>query len=357
MRTEIEQDEPGTNIKIIGIGSDGQCFIETLIESDLSGPEFIVADTDVACLAESNAAIKIQLEKPRFGTFVDPDSARCAAKQSEGAIEATLADAHMLIIECAIGEEITSGAASVIAQIARTMGILTLALVRVPFSCIFRQQQRIAKAGIADLAEHVDLLIPISPESLLDEEWLETDVDLLLTKFDGLVTSVVTGLSSLLLRVSLVCVDFEDVRTVMGGMGFGAVGFGGATGEGRAKRAAELAVNAASLGPKVLGAARGCLVQIWSSDKAPNRVRMKEVNDVINSVKAHLASDTHLIFGTVYADLGGALRVVIIACGTEQSPAHPNLPEEFEKGATAVKALQKQDFDHYEVPTFLRDNT
>ena len=322
MSTEIEQDEPGTNIKIIGIGDDGLCFIRTLIESGLSGPEFIVADTDVACLAESNAAIKIQLEKPRFSTFVDRDSARCAAKRS-GAIEAALADAHMLIIECAIGEEITSGAASVIAQIARTMGILTLALVRVPFSCIFRQQQRIAEAGIADLAEHVDLLIPISPESLLDEERLETDVDLLLTKFDDLVTSFVTGLSSLLLRVSLVCVDFEDVRTVMGEMGLGAAGIGTATGEGRAKRAADQAVNSASLGPKVLGSARGCLVQIWTSDKTPNRVRMKDVNDVINSVKAHAAKDTHLIFGTVYANLGDALRVVVIACGTEQSPPHP----------------------------------
>ena len=203
------------------------------------------------------------------------------------------------------------------AQIARTMDILTQALVRVPFSFesrIFRQQQRIAEAGIADLAEHVDLLIPISPESLLDEERLETDVDLLLAKFDDLVTSVVTGLSSLLLRVSLVCVDFEDVRTVMGAMGFGAVGFGSATGEGRAKRAAEQSVNSVSLGSKVLGAALGCLVQIWSSDKAPNRVRMKEVNDVINSVKVHISKDTHLIFGTVYANLGDALRVFVIAC-------------------------------------------
>ena len=325
MSTEIEQDEPGTNIKIIGIGDDGLCFIRTLIESGLSGPEFIVADTDVACLAESNAAIKIQLEKPRFSAFVEPESARCAARQSQGAIETALAGAQMLIIECAIGEEIASGAAFAVAQIARTMGILTLALVRVPFSSIFRLQQRIAEAGITDLAEHVDLLIPFSPESLLDEKGLEMDVDMLLARFDDLVTSVVTGLISLLLRVSLVCVDFEDVRTVMGEMGLGAAGIGTATGEGRAKRAADQAVNSASLDLKVLGSARGCLVQIWTSDKTPNRVRMKDVNDVINSVKAHAAKDTHLIFGTVYANLGDALRVVVIACGIEQSPPPPTL--------------------------------
>lgn len=318
MSTDIEQDEPGTIIKVIGIDSDGLRFIETLIESGLSGPTFIVADTYVACLAESNAAIKIQLEKPLFGIAIEPDSPRCAAKQSQGAIETALAGAHMLIIVCAIGEEIASGAASVIAQIARTMGILTLALVREPFSCIFRQQQRIAEAGIAELAKHVDLLIPISPESLRDEEGLETDDDMLLAKFDDLITSVVTGLCSLLLRVSLVCVDFEDVRTVMGEMGLGAVGIGSATGEGRAKHAAEQAVNSASLGPKVLESARGCLVQIWSSDKAPHRGRMKDVNEVINSVKAHAAKDTHLIFGTVYANLGDALRVVVIACSTEK---------------------------------------
>lgn len=338
MRTEIEQDEPSTNIKIIGIGSDGICFIETLIKSGLSGPEFIVADTSVADMAESNAVIKIHLEKPGFSTVIQPDSARCAANQSQGAIETALAGAHMLIIECAIGDEIASGSASVIAQIARAMGILTLALVRVPFGCeslIFHRTQRISEAGIADLAEHVDSLIPISPESLLDEEELETDVDILFAKFDDLIASVVTGLSSLLLRVSLVCVDFEDIRTVMGGMGLGAVGIGSANGEGRAKRAAEQAVNSASLGPKVLGDSRGCLVQIWSSDKAPNRVRMKEVNDVINSVKAHISKDTHLIFGTVYANLGDALRVVVIACGTEQSQPHP-MPGKFLRGSTAA---------------------
>lgn len=341
MRTEIDQDEPGTNIKIIGIGSDGICFIESLIKSGLSGPMFIIADTSVADMAESNAAIKIHLEKPGFSTLIQPDSARCAVKESQSAIKTALAGAHMLIIECAIGDGIASGVASVIAQIARTMGILTLALVREPFSFesrIYRRTQRIVEARIVNLVQHVDSLIPISPETLLDEERLETDFDMLFARFDDLITSVVTGLSSLLLRVSLVCVDFEDVRTAMGEMGLGSVGIGSATGEGRAKRAAEQAVNSASLGPKVLGAARGCLVQIWSSDNAPNRVRMKEVNDVINSVKAHIAKDTHLIFGTVYANLGDALRVVVIACGTEQSQPDPNLPEEFVRGSTAVKA-------------------
>lgn len=316
MSTEIEQDEPSTIIKIIGIGNEGICFIENLINSGLSGPEFIVAGTDVAVMAESRAAIKIQLGKSEFRSDVEPDAASWAETKSQGVIEVALAGTHMLIIEGDISDESERGAASVIAHIARNMGIFTVALVRPPFSSDLRSQ-RIYEAGATNLVKHVDSLIPIWPESLRGKERLETDDDMLFTEFDEWITIVVTGLCSLLLRVSLVCVDLEDVRTVMGDMALGAVGIGSAAGEGRAKRAAEQAVNSASLGSKRLGAACGFLVQIWSSDKAPNRVRMKEVNEVMNSVKSHAAKEAHVIFGTVYANLGDSLRVVVIACGTE----------------------------------------
>lgn len=363
MSTAIEQDEPGTIIKTIGVGSDGISFIETLIKRDLSGPEFIAADTSFSNLAESSATIKIQLGSSGLSTDIEPDTACSAARQSQGAIETAMAGAHLLIIVCAIGEGTASGAAPVIAEIARSMGILTLAIVRQPFTFDSQLTQQMAEAGIAALAKHVDSLIPVLPDSLLGEEGLETDLDSLFAKFDELLVSAVCGLTSLLLRVALVCVDFEDIRTVTGEMGLGAIGIGNAVGEGRAMLAAERAVTSASLGQDKLAKARGLLVQIWGSDERPNRMRMKEINEVMNSVKGHAANDAHIIFGTVYENLGDELRVVVIACGTDTEnttrpfPTSHSSSEEVVRRNLTVEDLANSGIDRYDIPAFLRDKT
>lgn len=363
MSTGIEQDEPSTVIKIIGVGSDGIRFIETLIECALSGPEFIAADTSISDLAESRAAIKIQLGTSGLSAVIDPNMACSAARQSQGVIERTLAGTHLLIIVCAIGEGTASGAAPVIAEIARSMGILTIAFVRQPFSFDSPLTQQMAEAGVASLAEHVDSLIPVLPDSLLGEEGLETDVDTLFARFDDLLLSAVRGLTSLLLRVSLVCVDFEDVRTVMGEMGLGAITIGNAAGEGRAKRAAEQAISSASLNQNRLRMARGLLVQIWGSDERTNRMRMKEINEVMNLVRGHTADDAHICFGTVYENLGDELRVVVIACGTDpanttrQFAANRSSSGESVKRCTTVEALTELGIDRYDIPPFLRHKT
>jgi len=363
MNSEIEQDEPGTIIKIIGIGSDGISFIETLIKRGISEAEFIAVDTSISNLADSNATIKIGLGTSGLSTFVEPDSARSAARQSEGTIETALAGTHLLIIVCAIGEGTASGAAPVIAEIARSMGILTLAFVRQPFSFDSLLTQQMAEAGIAALVKHVDSLIPVLPDSLLGEKGLEIDLDTLFAKFDDLLVSAVRGLISLLLRIALVCVDFEDIRTVTEGMGLGAIGIGNAVGEGRATLAAERALTSASLGQDKLAKARGLLVQIWGSDERPNRMRMKEVNEVMNLVKEHVADNAHIIFGTVYENLGDEFRVVVIACGTDSAnttrpfPANHSSSGDVVKHNRTVEQLANSGIDRYDIPAFLRDKS
>lgn len=240
-RSEIEGENADIVIKIIGIGGAGSYFVENLIVSDLSGPNFIVANTAANDIAQSSAATKIQL-RTGLGSSTKPSAVHSAVIQSRATIETVLADAHMLVILCSMSGITGSGASPAIAEISRSMGILTLAIVTWPFGFEGNLPRQLAAAGLSALANHVDSLFVTNQGSLVEPQGGVTEINTVFTQDNKPATTAVSGLIGLLLRAGLVCVDIEDARTAMSNQGFGAIGIANAFGEARCRTSSRCCV-------------------------------------------------------------------------------------------------------------------
>ena len=324
-----QTQQEGAVIKVIGVGGCGGNAVEHMIDRGLSGVDFICANTDAQALKRSTARTQLQLGSTLtrgLGAGAKPEIGRDAAMEDRDRIAEMIDGADMLFITAGMGGGTGTGAAPVIADIAKSLGILTVAVVTRPFK-FEGKRQRVAQAGIEELGKKVDSLIIIPNDKLM--EVLGEDISLLdaYAAANDVLHGAVSGIAEVINNPGLVNVDFADVRTVMGEVGMAMMGSATASGAERGKLAAEQAVRSPLLEDVNLAGARGVLVNITASAG----LKMKEYYEVMNTIKEFTADDAMVIVGTVIDDaMDDELRVTMIATGLGGAAAQAKRPPKLE---------------------------
>jgi cell division protein FtsZ len=322
----MEKNSQEAVIKVIGVGGCGGNAVAHMIDKAVGGVEFICANTDMQALKKSQAKTVLQMGTAitkGLGAGAKPEIGREAALEDRDAIAELIDGADMLFITAGMGGGTGTGAAPVIAEVAKEMGILTVAVVTKPFA-FEGKRTKVANDGLEELSKHVDSLIVIPNEKLM--EVLGEDVPFLeaFRAANDVLHNAVSGIAEIINCPGLVNVDFADVRTVMSEMGMAMMGSAIATGTDRARIAAEQAVASPLLEDVNLANARGVLVNITTSTS----FKMKEYYDVMNTIKAFTAEDATVIVGNVFDEtMGDALRVTMVATGLTGSQRRQQKPE------------------------------
>ncbi len=339
-------------IKVIGVGGGGGNAVRHMLGANLEGVEYICANTDAQALKYFESATILQLGggiTKGLGAGANPEVGRQAALEDRDRIQDIIEGTDMVFITAGMGGGTGTGAAPVIAQVAKEMGILTVAVVTKPFPFEGRKRMTVAEHGIAELTQHVDSLITIPNEKLLTV--LGKDLSLLeaFRAANDVLLGAVQGIAELITRPGLINVDFADVRTVMSEMGMAMMGSGSARGEDRARIAAESAIASPLLEDVNLAGARGILVNIT----AGLDLSIGEFDTVGNTVKEFASDDATVVVGTVIDDnMSDELRVTVVATGLGARQALAKEPP--------VKLVQQAvgaevDFRELERPTVMRN--
>jgi len=314
----IEEFDQGTRIKVMGVGGGGGNAVEHMITRAVQGVEFICANTDAQALNRSNAHNVIQLGHTGLGAGAKPEAGKLAAEEAIDRIREAIDGAHMLFITAGMGGGTGTGAAPVIARIAKEMGILTVGVVTKPFDFEGNRRMKSAEIGVAELEANVDSLIVVLNEKLLEVLGDDVTQEDAFAHANDVLRNAVGGISDVIHVPGLVNVDFEDVKTVMSEPGKAMMGTAQAGGPDRATKAAEMAVACPLLEGIDLSGARGVLVLIAASK---SNFKLSESRNAMNTIRRYAADDAHVIYGTAYDDaLGDQLRVTVIATGL--SPAN-----------------------------------
>ncbi len=309
----IDEFDEGTQIKVIGVGGGGGNAVEHMIGQGVQGVEFICANTDAQALHLSSAGTLVQLGKTGLGAGSKPEMGRLSAEEAVESIKQAIAGAHMLFITAGMGGGTGTGAAPVIARVAKEMGILTVGVVTKPFDFEGKRRGRQADDGVAELEANVDSLIVVLNEKLLDVMGDDVTQDQAFAHANDVLKNAVGGISDIIHIPGLVNVDFEDVKTVMSEPGKAMMGTAVAGGPDRATKAADAAVACPLLEGIDLSGARGVLVLIAASKAT---FKLAESRNAMNTIRRYAADDAHVIFGTAYDEsLGDLLRVTVIATG------------------------------------------
>ena len=373
----MDVDTQDAVIKVIGVGGCGGNAVDHMISSGLTGVEFIAINTDAQALKRNQAKLQLQLGNgvtKGLGAGANPDVGREAALEDRERIAELIDGADMLFITAGMGGGTGTGAAPVVAEVAKELGILTVAVVTKPF--MFEGKRvRAANAGIEALARHVDSLIIIPNEKLM--QVLGDDISMLdaFKAANEVLHGAVGGIAEVINCPGLVNVDFADVRTVMSEMGMAMMGSAQASGDNRARIAAEQAVASPLLEDVNLAGARGVLVNITAS----STVKMREIHEVMNTIKEFTAEEATVIVGQVLDDsMEGALRVTMVATGlgspiarqqvkpmqiirtgTDDAPMMMGGSDEVPNVMTSrrsrtIQAMTDSGIDTLDIPAFLR---
>ncbi|MBP6776380.1 MAG: cell division protein FtsZ [Piscinibacter sp.] len=320
----IEEFDLGTQIKVIGVGGGGGNAVDHMIAQAVQGVEFICANTDAQALNRSTAHQLIQLGNTGLGAGARPEVGRAAAVEAEQRIRDSIDGAHMLFITAGMGGGTGTGAAPVIARVAKEMGILTVGVVTKPFDFEGNRRMKAADAGLAELEANVDSLIVILNDKLLDVLGDDVTQDQAFAHANDVLRNAVGGISDIIHMPGLVNVDFEDVKTVMSEPGKAMMGTAIAAGPDRATKAAELAVACPLLEGIDLSGARGVLVLIAANR---NTFKLVESRNAMQTIRRFAADDAHVIYGTAYDEsLGDQLRVTVIATGLSSQTRRAQTP-------------------------------
>jgi len=310
---EVEEFNRGTLIKVIGVGGGGSNAVDHMIRCQVQGVEFICANTDAQALNKSVAHRLIQLGQTGLGAGSKPEKGREAAEMAMADIRAAIEGAHMLFITAGMGGGTGTGAAPLIAKVAKEMGILTVGVVTKPFDWEGARRMDNADVGLAELEKNVDSLIVVLNDKLLEVMGDDVTQDEAFAEANDVLKNAVGGIAEIINVEAMVNVDFEDVRTVMGEPGKAMMGTAVATGPDRARIAAEQAVACPLLEGMDMRGAKGVLVLISA---AKGSLKLSESRVAMNTIRAFAAPDAHVIFGTAYDEsLGDAIRVTVVATG------------------------------------------
>lgn len=309
----IEEFNMGTQIKVIGVGGGGGNAVEHMIKESVQGVEFICANTDAQALNRSAAHHLIQLGTTGLGAGSRPEAGKTAAQEAVDRIREAISGAHMVFITAGMGGGTGTGAAPIIARVAKEMGILTVGVVTKPFDFEGGRRMKQADAGVTELEANVDSLIVVLNEKLLEVLGDDVTQEAAFAHANDVLKNAVGGISDIIHMPGLVNVDFEDVKTVMTEPGKAMMGTAVAGGPDRATKAAEAAVACPLLEGVDLSGARGVLVLIAASKSS---FKLAESRNAMTTIRRYAADDAHVIFGTAYDEaLGDQLRVTVIATG------------------------------------------
>ncbi len=315
----IENFDQGTCIKVIGVGGGGGNAVEHMISQGVQGVEFICANTDAQALNRSAAGTLVQLGSSGLGAGSKPEMGRAAGEEAIEHIKSAISGAHMLFITAGMGGGTGTGAAPVIARVAKEMGILTVGVVTKPFEFEGKRRSKQADDGVSELEANVDSLIVVLNEKLLEVMGDDVTQEEAFAHANDVLKNAVGGISDIIHIPGLVNVDFEDVKTVMSEPGKAMMGTAVAGGPDRATKAAEAAVACPLLEGIDLSGARGVLVLIAASKSS---FKLSESRNAMNTIRRYAADDAHVIYGTAYDEsLGDQLRVTVIATGLSSQRA------------------------------------
>ncbi len=371
MNWEIIEENAGlAKIKVIGVGGAGGNAVIHMINHEIQGADFICANTDSQALdrATGSTILKLGDNVTRgLGAGADPKVGRAAAERDRAAIEELLAGADMIFITAGMGGGTGTGAAPVIAEIAKELGALTVAVVTKPFNFEGHKRKAAAEQGIAELVEEVDSLITIPNQKLMDILGKKTSMEDAFAKADDILKGAVQGISDIIMKPGYINVDFADVKTVMSEKGIAMMGTGQSSADERGIDAASQAVSSELLEDIELKDARGILVNITA--KSPTMADFDEVDSVIRDFTA---DDATIIYGTVMEDSMDEeeLLVTVVATGVNQqtatlavdnskratvqlNPVGLDTPV-LEKSVESVGTSSAEDIDFLDVPTFMR---
>ena len=371
----VEKASGGTSIKVIGVGGAGGNAVDHMIREGVQGVDFITANTDAQALSRCLAPTKVQLGKTGLGAGSKPEAGRAAAQESRDAIASALEGAHMCFITAGMGGGTGTGAAPVVAEIAKEMGILTVAVVTKPFD--FENRIRVAESGVEELSKQVDSLIVVLNDKLLEVYGDDAGFEDCFRSADNVLTSAVGGIAEIINVPGLVNVDFQDVRTAMAEMGRAMMGSAQASGLDRARIAAEQAAVSPLLEGTELSGARCVLVNITAS----RSLKMAEVRDAVKTVQAFAAKEAFVKYGTVFDEnMEDRIRVTVVATGLgavraaamprkmevirtgtdnigmEVDYTNTDMPAVFRRGSTrtTVEAMSANGMSTLDIPAFLR---
>tara|TARA_B110000881_G_scaffold204167_1_gene205508 strand:+ start:889 stop:2079 length:1191 start_codon:yes stop_codon:yes gene_type:complete len=305
-------------IKVIGVGGGGGNAVREMASKGIDGVDFICANTDRQALANSNVKTTLQIGTNMtkgLGAGANPDVGRQAAMEDRDRLKEAIEGADMLFITAGLGGGTGTGAAPVIAQVAKEMGILTVAIVTKPFAMEGKKRTAIADSGIVELSKYVDSLITIPNDKLLAVLGSDTSLLAAFGAANEVLQGAVQGIAELITRPGLINVDFADVRTVMSEMGMAMMGSGIASGDDRAREAAEAAVSSPLLEDIDLAGANGILVNVTASED----LGLGEFTAIGNIVKEFASDDATVVIGTVIdQEMNNSIRVTVVATGLGQ---------------------------------------
>jgi cell division protein FtsZ len=379
----IEAQSQEAVIKVFGVGGCGGNAVDHMIDKGVKGVEFIAANTDVQALRRNQAKVQLQLGSEitkGLGAGADPEVGRAAATEDRDRIAELIRGADMLFLTAGMGGGTGTGAAPVVAQVAKELGILTVAVVTKPFS-FEGKRQKIAQDGLDQLSQHVDSLIVIPNDKLMHVLGEDVTVDDAFRAANDVLHGAVAGIAEIISCPGMINVDFADVRTVMSEMGMAMMGSANAAGVDRARVAAEQAVACPLLEDINIRDARGVLVNISATR---GTLKMKEMHEVMNTIRAFTADSATVIVGAVFEDeLSDALRVTIVATGlgaavnrqqpkplsvvktgTDNAPVIESgdvdysvldqTPAIMRRNRATVEALKHSGVEELDIPAFLR---
>ena len=387
MEIDMLENTKGTIIKVVGVGGAGGNAVQHMINKGVSGVEFIVANTDAQALTLSKAHNVIQIGESGLGAGMKPALGRQLAEETRERIEDALRGAHMVFIAAGMGGGTGTGAAPIVAQVAKELGALTVAVVSKPFTYEGKKCMDIANEGLDELSKHVDSLIVILNEKL-EEIYEDDSMADWLQHADDVLNNAVAGIAEIINVPGHINVDFNDVKTIMAEQGKAMMGTAVASGVDRARIAAEQAIASPLLDGIDLSGARGVLVNVTGS----RSLKGKEVKDVMATVRAFAADDASIAQGIAYDEsMGDELRVTVVATGlgrarrapvlvhnpvavqrtgTYNEPvstadASPGANQQFdairtpavwrrESASETVRAMERNGTETYDIPAFLR---
>jgi len=354
----LENTTPDAVIKVVGVGGCGGNAVDHMINNGVQGVEFIAMNTDAQALKRNLAKTTLQLGTQvtkGLGAGAKPEVGRLAAEEDRDRIKDLIEGADMLFITAGMGGGTGTGAAPVVAEVAREMGILTVAVVTKPFA-FEGKRQKVAAVGIDQLKEHVDSLIIIPNDRLMAVLGEDVTYEDAFKASNDVLNGAVAGIAEVINCPGMVNVDFADVKTVMSENGVAMMGSATASGPERAQMAAEQAVHSPLLEDIHLSGARGVLVNITAS----HSMKLKEVHEVMNTIRSFTAEDATVIYGSVIDEsIGDALRVTIVATGLGGPQAQrqqPPLQVVHARTGTddAVGAASNVNYEELDQPTAIR---
>ncbi|MBU4612078.1 cell division protein FtsZ [Achromobacter sp. GG226] len=376
----LDSDQSGAVIKVVGVGGAGGNAVAHMIRRNVQGVDFICANTDAQALIDTGAPVQIRLGRTGLGAGAKPEQGRNAAETARDDIREALQGANMVFLTAGMGGGTGTGAGPVIAEVAKELGILTVGVVTKPFTFEGSKRMTVAEDGIRELSQHVHSLIVVLNEKLQDVMDEDASFEDCFKMADDVLHNACAGIAEIINVKGNINVDFQDLTTIMSEPGQAMMGTAVASGEDRARIAAEQAIACPLLEGVDLNGARGVLVNIT----AGRSLKRREVNQIMQIIESYRAEDATVVFGQAYDEaMGEELRVTVVATGLGRQRAKPQLVQALRTGtdnapvagsaggpnyhdydtpavfrgreaSRRVQAMESSGMDHLDIPAFLR---